>query len=195
MGSPEKLLGKVTSELVFSERGHLSRGVLLCRLCCALGLGGTGLGGCLTLGLVWTGSYVRQSRLRPDHCPVGKPQVRAGAGRGSNGNLRCWELSGGGRMATGGADGEASWRPAPGAWGWGSCWRQAHGTDSMCSIVDGSGYETLGVRRSREWAHDKGRGLSPLEPLFLLQHPEEEPLGWRTGQQGRRVCVCVCVCV
>ena len=101
-------------------------------------------------------------------------------------------------MATGGADGEASQRPAPGAWGWGWCWRQAHGTHSMCSIVDGSGYEMLGVRRSRECAHDKGRELSPLEPLFLLQHPEGEPLGWRTGQQGRRacrVCVCVCVCV
>lgn len=96
-------------------------------------------------------------------------------------------------MVTAGADGEASRKPAPGGWGWGWCWRQAHGTDSMCSIVDGSGYETLGVRRSRECAHGKGRGLSPLEPLFLLQHPEGEPLGWRTGQQGRRAC-CVCVC-
>lgn len=42
MESPEKLLGKVTSELAFSERGHLSRGVLLCQLCCVLGLGARG---------------------------------------------------------------------------------------------------------------------------------------------------------
>lgn len=67
----------------------------------------------------------------------------------------------------------------------------------MCSIVDGSGYETLGVRRKRECAHGKGRAPRPLEPLFLVRRPEGEPVGRRAGQQaGRRACpLCVCVCV
>ena len=65
----------------------------------------------------------------------------------------------------------------------------------MCSIVDGSGYETLGVRRKRECAHGKGRALRPLEPLFLLWRPEGEPVGRRAGQQAGVLVLCVCVCV
>jgi len=65
----------------------------------------------------------------------------------------------------------------------------------MCSIVDGSGYETLGVRRKRECAHGKGRAPRPLEPLFLVRRPEGEPVGRRAGQQAGVLVLCVCVCV